>query len=250
MQFVSWNVNGLRAAVGKGFQDFFRAVDADCFCIQETKLQEGQITLDMPGYGQYWNLPQRRGTLAPQFFVNTSLSPPPMVRPGSPRPGGRVITLEWANFYLVNVYTPNSRRDLERLPYRMEWEDAFRSYLLALDKRKPVIVCGDMNVAHQEIDLKNCKSNVGNSGFTYEEREKMSELLSQGFVDSFRHIYPDREGAYTWWSYMGQARSRNIGWRIDYFLVSDRIQDGIREATIYSQIPGSDHCPIGLEMDL
>lgn len=152
---------------------------------------------------------------------------------------GRVITLEWADFYLVNVYTPNSRRDLERLPYRMEWEDAFRAYLLALDARKPVIVCGDMNVAHQEIDLKNSKSNVGNSGFTYEEREKMSELLRHGFVDSFRHVYPDREGAYTWWSYMGQARSRNIGWRIDYFLVSDRIRDGIREATIYSQIPAA-----------
>ena len=251
MQFVSWNVNGLRAAVGKGFQDFFRAVDADCFCIQETKLQEGQITLDMPGYGQYWNFAAKKGYSGTAIFCkHEPLSASYGIGQEVHDQEGRVITLEWANFYLVNVYTPNSRRDLERLPYRMEWEDAFRSYLLALDKRKPAIVCGDMNVAHQEIDLKNCKSNVGNSGFTYEEREKMSELLSQGFVDSFRHIYPDREGAYTWWSYMGQARSRNIGWRIDYFLVSDRIQDGIREATIYSQIPGSDHCPIGLEMDL
>ena len=251
MHFVSWNVNGLRAAVNKGFLDFFQAADADCVCLQETKLQEGQIALDTPGYRQYWNCAVKKGYSGTAVFARKE---PISVAYGIGQEAhdqeGRVITLEWEACYLVNVYTPNARRGLERLPYRMEWEDAFRGYLLGLDAGKPVVVCGDLNVAHQEIDLKNFKSNVGNAGFTYEERGKMTELLDSGFTDSFRYVYPDRSGAYTWWSYMGQARAKNVGWRIDYFLVSNRLRDAVREAAIYPEVIGSDHCPVGLTLDL
>jgi len=250
MKFVSWNVNGIRACVKKGFLDYFHEVDADIFCIQESKLQEGQIQLDLEGYHQYWNYALKKGYSGTAIFTKAE---PISVRYGvgdkDSEDEGRIITLEFESFFLVNVYTPNAQRDLARLSFRLEWEDELRDYLLELDKKKPVIYCGDLNVAHQEIDLKNAKPNIGNSGFTYEERDKMTTLLDCGFVDSFRYVYPDAEGAYTWWSYMMKVRERNIGWRIDYFIVSDRIKNQIKAAQIHSEVMGSDHCPIMLEMD-
>lgn len=248
MRLVSWNVNGLRACVRKGFLDYFQEVDADIFCVQETKLQSGQIELDLKGYHQYWNYAEKKGYSGTAVFTKEE---PLSVHYGDVEnePEGRIITLEFPKFYLVNVYTPNSQRDLARLPYRLEWEDRIRSYLIDLDKDKPVLLCGDLNVAHQEIDLRNPKSNQGNSGFTKEERAKMSELLNTGFIDTFRYFYPEKEGAYTWWSYINKARERNIGWRIDYFIASNRLSSFLKTADIHSHVMGSDHCPIVLEID-
>ena len=250
MKLISWNVNGLRACVKKGFMDFFTAQDADIFCIQETKLQPDQIELETPGYKQYFFSAEKKGYSGTAIFCKAE---PLSCRYGiglSPHDGeGRTITLEYPGFYMVNVYTPNAQQELTRLDYRMVWEDAFREYLLSLDADKPVIVCGDMNVAHEEIDLKNPKTNIGNAGFTYEEREKIGVLLSSGFADTFRRLYPDKTDAYTWWSYRAQARQRNIGWRIDYFLVSDRLMDKVSDSLIYPEVEGSDHCPIGLAID-
>lgn len=247
MKFVSWNVNGLRACMGKGFLDSFSAMDADFFCLQETKLQPDQIALDLPGYYQYWNSAEKKGYSGTAIFTKHE---PLSVFYGLDIERhdheGRVITLEYPDFYLVDVYVPNARRELERLPYRMDWEDSFREYLVSLDKTKSVIVCGDMNVAHEEIDLKNYKTNRGNAGFTDEERGKMTELLSAGFTDTFRHFYPDKEGAYSWWSYMFHAREKNAGWRIDYFLCSDRFCENLADAEIYPQYEGSDHCPVAI----
>jgi len=249
MKLISWNVNGLRANVKKGFMEYFKAVDADMFCIQETKLQEGQIELDLEGYHQFWNYAVKKGYSGTAIFSK--------VEPISVQYGmnieehdqeGRVITLEFEKFYLVNVYTPNSKRELLRLDYRMKWEDDFRGYLENLDRIKPVILCGDLNVAHKEIDLKNPKTNRKNAGFTDEERNKMTELLDANFTDSFRYFYPEKEGAYSWWSYMGQARDRNVGWRIDYFVVSKRIASEMKDASIQPEILGSDHCPVVLEI--
>lgn len=249
LKLVSWNVNGLRACVNKGFLDYFKEVDADIFCLQETKLQEGQIDLDLgEGVHQYWNYAEKKGYSGTAIFSKTPALSTRYGMEEDTEPEGRVITLEFDGFYMVTVYTPNAKRDLSRLPYRLEWEDRFRRYLLELDARKPVIVCGDLNVAHQEIDLKNAKSNRGNSGFTDEEREKMTRLLDSGLVDSFRHLYPDRKDAYSWWSFMPRVRERNIGWRIDYFLVSSRLQPLITEAGIAAEVMGSDHCPIVLEL--
>lgn len=251
MKLVSWNVNGLRACVKKGFLDYFKEVDADIFCIQESKLQEGQIELDLERYHQFWNYALKKGYSGTAVF---SKKKPLAVKYGvgdnETEDEGRIITLEFEDFYLVNVYTPNSQRDLARLSYRLEWEEELRAYLNKLDQLKPVIYCGDLNVAHNEIDLKNAKSNHGNSGFTAEERGKMTTLLESGFVDSFRYVYPDAEGAYTWWSYMMKVRERNIGWRIDYFIVSDRLKHSIKAAQIHSEVMGSDHCPVFLEMDI
>ncbi|MET3576675.1 exodeoxyribonuclease III [Bhargavaea ullalensis] len=251
MRFVSWNVNGLRACVKKGFEEYFREVDADIFCVQETKLQEGQIDLEFPGYHQYWNYAVKKGYSGTAVFTKEE---PMEVRYGlggeNTQEEGRVLTLEFPGFYLVNVYTPNSQRDLARLPFRLEWEEAFRGHLAALDQMKPVIVCGDMNVAHREIDLKNARTNVGNSGFTDEERSKMTELLGAGFVDSFRHFYPEKTDVYSWWSYMNKVRERNIGWRIDYFLVSERLVPVLTGADIHCDVMGSDHCPVVLEATL
>lgn len=249
MKFISWNVNGLRACIGKGFSEFFQQSDADFFCVQETKMQPHQAELDLPGYEQYWNSAVKKGYSGTAVFTrHTPLS----VRLGMNKEEhdqeGRLLTLEYPDFFLVNVYTPNSQRELARLDYRMQWEDDFRRYLASLDAEKAVILCGDINVAHQEIDIKNPKSNRRNAGFTDEERGKMSELLMEGFTDTFRYLYPARENAYTWWSYMMKARDRNVGWRIDYFLVSNRLQAQIKEAMIYSEILGSDHCPVGLEL--
>ncbi|PAE26293.1 MULTISPECIES: exodeoxyribonuclease III [Bacillaceae] len=251
MKLVSWNVNGIRACVKKGFTDYFKEVDADIFCIQESKLQEGQIELILDGYHQYWNYALKKGYSGTAVFTKKE---PISVRYGlgdeETEPEGRILTLEYEGFYLVNVYTPNSKRDLARLPYRLEWEERIREYLLGLDEIKPVIMCGDLNVAHNEIDLKNAKSNRGNSGFTDEERERMTSLLGSGFVDAFRYKYPEAEGAYTWWSYMAKVRERNIGWRIDYFIVSEKLQEKIIDSQIHCDIMGSDHCPVVLEMDL
>lgn len=248
-KLVSWNVNGLRACVNKGFLDYFMATDADLFCVQETKLQEGQIALELgEEYEQYWNYAVKKGYSGTAVFTRLK---PLSVRYGletDEEPEGRVLTLEFDSFYLVNVYTPNARRDLSRLEVRLEWEDRFRKYVKELDSRKPVVICGDLNVAHQEIDIKNAKSNIGNSGFTMEEREKMSRLLDAGFVDTFRHLYPEQKDIYTWWSYMPKVRERNIGWRIDYFLVSSRLAPSIVEAEIDCAVMGSDHCPIMLEL--
>lgn len=249
MKFISWNVNGLRACIGKGFSEFFQQSDADFFCVQETKMQPHQAELDFPGYEQYWNSAVKKGYSGTAVFTrHTPLS----VRLGMNKEEhdqeGRLLTLEYPDFFLVNVYTPNSQRELARLDYRMQWEDDFRRYIASLDAEKAVILCGDINVAHQEIDIKNPKSNRRNAGFTDEERGKMSELLMEGFTDTFRYLYPARENAYTWWSYMMKARDRNVGWRIDYFLVSNRLQAQIKEAMIYSEILGSDHCPVGLEL--
>ncbi len=247
IKLVSWNVNGLRACVNKGFNDFFKESGADIFCVQETKLQEGQIVLEQgEEYMQFWNYALKKGYSGTAVFTRIK---PLSVRYGiedDTEPEGRIITLEFAGFYLVNVYTPNAKRDLTRLEYRMEWEDRFRNYLLALDQHKPVVVCGDLNVAHQDIDLKNAKSNRGNSGFTDEERGKMTTLLESGFVDTFRYFYPDTEGAYSWWSYMPKIRERNVGWRIDYFLASSRMAPQLVEAGIECNVLGSDHCPVVL----
>ncbi len=251
MKLVSWNVNGLRACVSKGFLDYFNEVDADLFCIQETKLQEGQINLELDGYYQFWNYAQKKGYSGTAIF---SKKEPICVTYGigehDHEPEGRVITLEFEHFYLVNVYTPNSQRDLARLPFRLEWEENIRKYLIDLNREKQVILCGDLNVAHQEIDLKNSKSNKGNSGFTEEEREKMTLLLKSGFVDSFRYLYPEKEGAYTWWSYMNKVRERNIGWRIDYFILSKGLSDLLNDAQIHSHIMGSDHCPVVIDLNI
>ena len=249
MKLVSWNVNGLRACLGKGFLDAFSALDADIFSIQETKMQPGQAELDLPGYQQYWNSAEKKGYSGTAVF--TRLEPLNVTCGiGSEEHDreGRAITLEFEDFYLVNCYVPNAQRELTRLDWRMEWEDALREYLLGLDSRKPVIYCGDLNVAHQEIDLKNAKSNRGNAGFTDEERSKLTELLEAGFVDSFRHLYPDKTGAYSWWSYMFHAREKNAGWRIDYFLVSKSIADKIGDSIIHPEIMGSDHCPVELDI--
>lgn len=251
MKIISWNVNGIRACLTKGFAEFFKEINADIFCIQETKCQPEQIELEYKGYTSYWNSAEKKGYSGTAIFTK--------IKPKEVKYGigieehdkeGRVITLEFDNFYMVNIYTPNSKRELERLQYRQIWEDEIRKYLLKLNKNKPVIMCGDLNVAHKEIDLKNPKTNRRNAGFTDEERNKMTELLEAGFIDSFRLLYPDKENAYSWWSYMGKAREKNVGWRIDYFIVSNKIKNTIKEATIYPEIYGSDHCPVGLEIDI
>lgn len=249
MKLISWNVNGFRACMEKGFPAFFEGVDADIVCLQETKMQPGQADFQPAGYEQYWNSAVRKGYSGTAVFAKKKpLAVTFGIGSAEHDTEGRVITLEYEECFIVTVYTPNSKRDLTRLAYRMEWEDAFRAYLLSLDRQKPVIVCGDMNVAHQEIDLKHPKSNRKNSGFTEEERGKLSELLESGFVDSFRYLYPDRKDAYSWWSYLYHARANNAGWRIDYFLVSDRIKERIREAEILTEVMGSDHCPVTLEL--
>lgn len=249
MKFISWNVNGLRACMNKGFPSFFEQMDADIFCLQETKLQEGQISLDLPGYHQYWNYAQKKGYSGTAAFTKAA---PLSVTNGlgieELDTEGRVITLEYPNFYFVTCYTPNAQRGLARLDHRMKWDDAFREYLCGLDQIKPVVICGDLNVAHKEIDLKNPGSNRGNAGFSDEERSQFTKLLEAGFTDVFRKFNPDLTGAYTWWSYMFNARANNAGWRIDYFLVSDRIADKVSSVPIYSEILGSDHCPVGLEI--
>ena len=250
MKLVSWNVNGLRACINKGFIDYFKQADADVFCLQETKLQEGQIDLTpFEGYESYWNYAEKKGYSGTAVFTRVA---PLSVRYGleeDAEPEGRVVTLEFEDFYLVNVYTPNARRDLSRLDFRIEWEDRFRAYLLELDAKKPVVVCGDLNVAHEEIDIKNAKANRGNSGFTDEERGKMTALLQSGFIDSFRHLYPDRGDVYSWLSYMPKVRERNVGWRIDYFLLSERLAPRLVDATVECDIMGSDHCPVTLELN-
>ena len=249
MKMVSWNVNGLRAAMGKGFMDAFRELDADLFCLQETKLQAGQIELDLPGYRQYWNCAEKKGYSGTAVF---SRPEPLSVRYGIGVEEfdheGRVITLEFADFWFITVYTPNSQDGLARLPWRMAWEDAFLAYLKQLDAKKPVIFCGDLNVAHKEIDLKNPKTNTQNAGFTPEERGKMTALLDSGFIDTFRFFYPDRTDIYSWWSYRFQSRSRNTGWRIDYFIASERLKDRLEGAEIHTEIYGSDHCPVELRI--
>ena len=251
MKFISWNVNGLRACMGKGWQDFFKEADADFFCLQETKLQAGQIDLQLPGYAQFWNYAEKKGYSGTAIFAKHE---PLSVRYGVGVPEldteGRLITLEYEDFFLVTCYTPNAQRELARLDHRLKWDDAFRSFLTGLDKEKCVIVCGDLNVAHEEIDLKNPKSNRGNAGFSDEERESFTKTLDAGFTDSFRCLNPDATDCYTWWSYMFKAREKNVGWRIDYFLVSDRWAQRITAAPIYADVPGSDHCPIGLELDI
>ena len=252
MKLVSWNVNGLRAVLKKGFQDFFKDIDADIFCVQETKMQEGQAEMDFAeGYHTYLNYAEKKGYSGTAVFtkkepINVSYG----IGIEEHDKEGRVITLEFEKFFLVNCYTPNSKRELERLDYRMTWEDAFRKYLLKLNKKKPVILCGDLNVAHKEIDLKNPKTNRGNAGFTDEERQKMTELLDSGFTDSFRYLYPEKTDSYTWWSYFANSREKNIGWRIDYFIVSKSIKNTIQEAYIYDTILGSDHCPVGIDVEI
>ena len=249
MKYISWNVNGLRAAVKKGFEEAFRSFDADFVCLQETKLQEGQIELSFPGYESYWCYAEKKGYSGTAIFTrHTPLSVRYNLNIPEHDTEGRVVTLEYEDFFLVCVYTPNAQDGLKRIDYRMRWEDAFRAYLCELDKEKPVIVCGDMNVAHEEIDLKNPKQNVGNAGFSDEERGKFSELLAAGFTDSFRLLYPDKTDAYSWWSYRAAARARNVGWRIDYFVISDRLRDKVEDAFILPEIEGSDHCPVGLTL--
>lgn len=250
MKLISWNVNGIRACVNKGFIDFFNKIDADIFCIQETKCQKGQIELEFEGYESYWNSAEKKGYSGTAIFTKIK---PLTIKYGIGKKEhdkeGRVITLEFDKFYMVNIYTPNSKRELERLDYRMIWEDEIKKYLLHLNKIKPVIMCGDLNVAHKEIDLKNPKTNRHNAGFTDEERNKMTELLDAGFTDSFRYKYPDKENEYSWWSYMGRAREKNVGWRIDYFIVSNDIAKKIKDATIHQEVYGSDHCPVELIID-
>lgn len=250
MKFISWNVNGLRACVGKGFLDFFKEADADIFCLQETKLQEGQIDLDLPGYHQYWNYAEKKGYSGTAIFAKQEpLSVSYGIGMEEHDHEGRVITLEYPDFYFITVYTPNSQNELARLDYRMKWEEDFLSYLKKLEEHKPVIFCGDLNVAHQEIDLKNPKSNRKNAGFTDEERGKFTTLIQNGFVDTFRYFYPDQEGIYSWWSYRFSARAKNAGWRIDYFMVSEALKDRLQDAKIYTEVTGSDHCPVGLFME-
>ena len=248
MKLISWNVNGIRACLNKGFSDFFKEVNADIFCLQETKCHPEQINLEFEGYTSYWNSAERKGYSGTAIFTKKQ---PVNVTYGigieEHDKEGRIITLEFENFYLVTNYTPNAKRELERLDYRMVWEDEIRKYLLELNKKKPVIMCGDLNVAHEEIDLKNPKTNKGHAGFTNEEREKMTELLNAGFIDSYRYLYPEKI-EYSWWSYMGHAREKNVGWRIDYFIVSNDFRENIKDATIYTEILGSDHCPVGLEI--
>ena len=247
MKFISWNVNGLRACLQKGFLDFFKEADADFFCLQETKLQEGQITLELPGYYQYWNYDRKKGYSGTAVFTKYEpLSVSYGIGIEEHDQEGRVITLEYQNFYLVTCYTPNSQNELARLPYRMTWEDAFRLYLLELDAKKPVILCGDLNVAHKEIDLKNPKTNRTNAGFTDEERDKMTQLLASGFTDTFRYFYPDATQIYSWWSYRFKAREKNAGWRIDYFITSSSMDEKLADAKIHTDILGSDHCPVEL----
>ena len=251
MKLIYWNVNGLRACVQKGFLDFFNEIDADIFSIQESKLQEGQIALDLPGYHQYWNYAQKKGYSGTAVFSKQeALSVSYGIGIPEHDTEGRVITLEYKNFYLVNCYTPNSQNELARLPYRMEWETDFLSYLKTLDEKKPVIYCGDLNVAHEEIDIKNPKTNRKNAGFTDEEREKMTELLAAGFTDTFRYFYPGQTDIYSWWSYRFKAREKNAGWRIDYFITSKRLEDKLTDAKIHTEIFGSDHCPIELTVAL
>ena len=251
MKLISWNVNGIRACINKGFKDFFNEIDSDIFCIQETKCQKDQIDLEFEGYTSYWNSAEKKGYSGTAIFTKQK---PISVTYGigieEHDKEGRVITLEFEKFYMINIYTPNSKRELERLEYRQIWEDEIRKYMLKLNENKPVIMCGDLNVAHKEIDLKNPKTNRHNAGFTDEERNKMTELLDAGFVDTFRILYPDKENAYSWWSYMGHAREKNVGWRIDYFIVSKSIENCIKEAKIHSEIFGSDHCPVELEIDV
>ena len=247
MKFISWNVNGLRACVQKGFLDFFKDVDADFFCIQESKLQEGQIDLDLPGYHQYWNYAEKKGYSGTAIFTkHEPLSVSYGIGIEEHDHEGRVITLEYEDFYMITCYTPNSQNELARLPYRMTWEDAFLAYLKELDAKKPIILCGDLNVAHKEIDLKNPKTNRHNAGFTDEERGKMTQLLEAGFTDTFRHFYPDMENIYSWWSYRFKAREKNAGWRIDYFITSASMNDKLSDAKIHTDILGSDHCPVEL----
>lgn len=251
MKAISWNVNGIRACINKGFEEFFKQVDADIFCIQETKCMPDQINLQFAGYKSYWNSAEKKGYSGTAVFTKKE---PMSVKYGigmeEHDKEGRVITLEYEKFYMVNIYTPNSKRELERLTYRQIWEDEIRKYLIKLNKTKPVIVCGDLNVAHKEIDLKNPKTNRRSAGFTDEERSKMTELLDAGFIDSFRYLYPNKENAYTWWSYMRKAREKDVGWRIDYFIVSKDMKQKIKEAKIYSNVMGSDHCPVELEIEI
>ena len=251
MKLISWNVNGLRACLGKGFTDAFEALNADFFCLQETKLQAGQVTLNLPGYHQFWNYAEKKGYSGTAIFAKKE---PLSLRLGLGVPeldtDGRLITVEYENFFLVTCYTPNAQPELARIHHRLRWEDAFRTYLVGLDQEKPVLICGDLNVAHNEIDLKNPASNRGNAGFSDQEREAFGQLISAGFTDSFRHLYPEQTGAYSWWSYRFHAREKNAGWRIDYFLVSDRVKDQIQEASIHPEILGSDHCPVELDIDL
>ncbi|QES73507.1 exodeoxyribonuclease III [Clostridium diolis] len=250
-KLISWNVNGLRACVKKGFLEYFKEIDADIFCIQESKLQEGQIDLELDGYTSYWNYAEKKGYSGTAVFTKEE---PLTVKRGigieEHDNEGRVLTLEYGNFYLVNVYTPNSKQGLERLDYRMVWEDVFRKYLKELEKNKPVIICGDLNVAHKEIDLKNPTSNRKNAGFTDEERSKITELLEAGFIDTYRYFHPDKEGMYSWWSYRFNARANNAGWRIDYFLVSESLKDKLEDAKIHMEVTGSDHCPVELTINL
>lgn len=250
-KMISWNVNGLRACIQKGFLDYFKEADADIFCIQESKLQEGQIELDLPGYFQYWNYAQKKGYSGTAVFTKEK---PLSVRCGigieEHDQEGRVITLEYGTYYFVTVYTPNSQSELARLPYRMKWEDDFLRYLKTLEEKKPVIFAGDCNVAHREIDLKNPKTNRKNAGFTDEERQKFTDLLSAGFIDTFRYFYPDTQGVYSWWSYRFQARKKNAGWRIDYFCVSERLKDKLADAAIHTEVMGSDHCPVELQIEV
>lgn len=251
MKLISWNVNGLRACIGKGFTEFLLAEDADLFCVQETKLQEGQIALELPGYHQYWNYAEKKGYSGTAVFTKTE---PLSVSYGmgieEHDHEGRMITLEYPDHYFLTVYTPNSQRELTRLNYRMRWEEDFLAYLQKLEEKKPVVFCGDLNVAHQEIDLKNPKTNHKNAGFTDQERAKFTALTEAGFIDTFRYFYPDLEGAYSWWSYQFSARAKNAGWRIDYFLVSDSLTEKLQDAVIYKDVLGSDHCPVGLSIDL
>jgi len=249
LKLISWNVNGLRACLSKNFMEFFNQADADCFGLQETKLQEGQLTLDLPGYHQYWNYAEKKGYSGTALFTREEpLSVTYGIGEEEHDHEGRVITAEFPDFYLIVCYTPNSQEELVRLPYRMRWEDAFRAYLKKLEEKKPVVFCGDLNVAHEEIDLKNPKTNHKNAGFSDEERAKMTELLNAGFIDTWRYFYPDQEGIYSWWSYRFKAREKNAGWRIDYFCVSESLKDRLQAAKIHTEVQGSDHCPVELDL--